>query len=116
LKPDLAIHLRDIKIVKATEGFELSLLLHNIGNSAATGINVLLTIDGKAVDSVRVQQLDAPNDLNPRVSKVILKSKQIKAGQRFQIDVAGSAAEVTMLNNNIHGTFARVGEELSISL
>ncbi len=117
-RPDLAIHPRDIKIAKRSDGFEVSTLVHNIGNAAAKAINVVLTIDGKPVDSLTVKQLDAPADLNPRMIKLIFKSRQIKAGQQFQLDVKGKEAELTLLNNNIKGilTATGAGEELSISL
>jgi hypothetical protein len=114
-RSDLAIHMRDMKIEKQKDAYQVSIAVHNIGSANAKGINVVLTIDGKTADSINVAQLDAPNDLEPRMKTVSFKPQQIEAGQRFQITVKTNAAEVTMLNNNIQGAFKQNGPELSIS-
>ncbi|MCG2615868.1 hypothetical protein LZZ85_16350 [Terrimonas sp. NA20] len=117
-RPDLAIHSRDVRIAKLKDGFEVSAIVHNIGNAAAREINVIMTIDGKAVDSLTVRQLDAPNDLDPRMVKLVFTPRQIKKGQQFQLEVKSKQAELTMLNNNIKSVIVDTGAigELSISL
>ncbi len=114
-KSDLAIHTRDMKIEKRNDGYQASIVIHNIGSANARGINVMLTIDGKVADSINVPQLEAPNDLVPRMKTVVFKSTQIVDGQRFRVSVKNNSTEVTMLNNNVQGVFIRKGQELSIS-
>ncbi|HEU4554786.1 MAG TPA: hypothetical protein VFS25_18200 [Chitinophaga sp.] len=103
--PDVALTAKDIAIQagEKADSYVVRVSLHNIGNTAAKNVNVYLNVQlqngGVLKDSITAPLLEAPNDLQPRIKKVVIPVK-FPAGRHFvKVSAACRQQEITQLNN-----------------
>jgi hypothetical protein len=76
--------------------------LHSIGGLAAPPTRlVLLSADGRVLESVSVAGSKAPIDLFPKVVTVVLRDHPGAVGRRLVVDPENSILEVTEVNNSV---------------
>jgi len=98
-RPDLGIGADDV----AVTGAQVTLAVHSLGATAASGYAALVGLDGREWARVPVPILAAPLDLMPKAAKVTLR---IPVGADLaslvvRVGLAGDAPEVTRLNNTV---------------
>jgi hypothetical protein len=113
--PDLAIHARDIKITKATSGYELSTLVHNIGSRVADAFEIALMIDGKEVAKLHPGAIASPDNLSPQMKPVIFPIKPFKGNVPFMIVIRNTGPEITALNNKVKGMMTANDDGIRVS-
>ncbi len=111
---DLALTKKDITIHtgKQPHTYVVQAAIHNVGNTIANHVNVYVNAqlpDGHVLkDSLNIQQLEAPNDLQPRIKKVQF-TLELPAGKHFiKIKINCRQPEITQLNNEA-GVYFKAG-------
>jgi hypothetical protein len=98
-RPDLGIGKDDVIV----EGNTLKVQVHSLGAVAAPASTLALVKNGITITRVPIPPIDAPLDLMPRRSEVILAippGTDLR-GCSVQIDPDGKITEVTLANNRI---------------
>ena len=113
-QPDPALTAKDIAIQPGVQPdtYVVQAAIHNIGNVTALNVNVYVNIlqpDGQILkDSTTIPQLEAPNDLQPRIKKVLFRLK-LPAGKHFvKVGIECATPEITLLNNEA-GIYFKAG-------
>lgn len=104
-RPDLALTAKDITIQPGVQPgtYVVQAAIHNVGNITASNVNVHVNIlqpDGHILkDSATIPQLEAPDDLQPRIKKILFRVK-LPAGKHFvKVRIECGTPEITLLNN-----------------
>ncbi|ANE51484.1 hypothetical protein SY85_14190 [Flavisolibacter tropicus] len=100
---DLAIADRDIQLPSAIvpgQTIEVTATVHNIGNLIAQDVEVHLIVDGKKVDSKKIDAIEAPNDLHPRMKEVKWQWLAQRGRHSITIEVDTKQKEITKQNNH----------------
>ena len=101
--PDLAIGIGDVGItpkpISGSDSVDLNVIIHNIGNAAATNIEVKTWVDGKPLGTTMIDKIDAPNDLSAKTHRVRLAWRNEKGAHDFLVIIKCDQQEITMRNN-----------------
>ncbi|MDA2927766.1 hypothetical protein MYX78_11155, partial [Acidobacteria bacterium AH-259-G07] len=99
-RPDLAIGREDVRV----QGDRVSVRVHSLGSIAAPASRVVLRDpSGQTVSSSRVPALEAPLDLLPKTTEVVLPAPpgtELK-GHEVRIDPRDEIEEITNRNNSV---------------
>jgi uncharacterized glyoxalase superfamily protein PhnB len=98
-RPDLGIGLNDVVLKENM----IHVRLHSLGSVAAPATKVALLQDGKTVAIAPVPELQAPNDLVPKIADILLPVPPSANLQKctLQVDPEYKLNEITLMNNTV---------------
>jgi hypothetical protein len=101
--PDVALTANDIslpgKTINHSQSVDINCTIHNIGNVTAKNILVEFLVDNKKIKDTRIPQLEAPNDLVPRHTKINFNWMPEAGRHRIEIKLSIDQKEITTWNN-----------------
>jgi hypothetical protein len=101
--PDVALSANDIffqnKTINHAKPVNINCTIHNIGNVTAKNILVEFLVDNKKIKDIRIAELDAPNDLVPRHTKINFNWMPAAGTHRLEIKLSIDQKEITTWNN-----------------
>ncbi len=107
--PDLALTEADVIIQpaepRAGETAVLRVAVHNIGSAPARNVAVALAENNERIDEQVIENLDPPNDLEPKIETVTLTwNPSIARTHRFTVtlDPEDAIEEITKVNNSVY--------------
>jgi hypothetical protein len=98
-RPDIGIGADDVRITGRT----VRVKVHSLGAvDAPAGIASIEDDAGKVLASAPIAAMEAPRDLMPRTTEIVLKLRaRLSAGARVRVRFADAVPEVTQLNNMV---------------
>jgi hypothetical protein len=101
LAPDLGLSSTDIRY--AAEYRRVEVTVHNVGSSRAQGIAVVLLAGDREIGRLRIPNLEAPLDLDPKYVRVSFPYQPAGERQEFTVivDPGGEIEEITKRNNRV---------------
>lgn len=101
--PDLALTNKDISLPGSLvdgQSSNICATIHNIGNLKAEEVIVQFMMNGKMVDSIKLESIEAPNDLRPKEKNVNFHWVPRRGENVLEIRIVCKQKEITQLNNN----------------
>jgi hypothetical protein len=100
--PDLALTPKDIAlptVIKPDQQIEVEVGIHNIGSFPAEDAVIQFIVNGRLLDSARIDRIDAPNDLHPKRKGVRFRWVAQRGINHLAFRIVSHQKEITQLNN-----------------
>lgn len=102
--PDLALSARDVVIYKSADQsglLKMQCTLHNVGNASSKRAMVYLITNGAVSDSLSVDVIEGPNDLQPYIQTHNFNWKPKPGRQQITVSVKHVGQEVNSYDNRV---------------